>query len=158
MPLGGAPAIRYALSALKGAGEGQMEAIVKARGGTPFAGLDDFARRVSPRDVNKKALETLVAAGAFDTIEADRAKVFAATEAMLALANRTADELLAVVPHATSRADLLELAWRVRQVGLPVRGVVYVRPRRLSARLPSRDAGARRRRSRLRRSPSLVTP
>ncbi|MDX7950752.1 DNA polymerase III subunit alpha [Lichenihabitans sp. Uapishka_5] len=95
VPLGGAPAIRYALSALKGAGEGQMKAIVKARGGTPFAGLDDFARRVSPRDVNKKALETLVAAGAFDTIEADRAKVFAATEAMLALANRTADELLA---------------------------------------------------------------
>ena len=95
VPQDGSAAIRYALSAIKGAGEGQMKAIVKARGGRPFASLEDFARRVSPRDVNKKALETLVNAGAFDEIEPDRAKVFAATETMLALANRTADELLA---------------------------------------------------------------
>ena len=95
VPQDGSAAIRYALSAIKGAGEGQMRAIVKARGGKPFATLEDFARRVSPRDVNKKALETLVNAGAFDEIEPDRAKVFAATETMLALANRTADELLA---------------------------------------------------------------
>ena len=95
VPQDGSSAIRYALSAIKGAGEGQMKAIVKARGGKPFATLEDFARRVSPRDVNKKALETLVNAGAFDEIEPDRAKVFAATETMLALANRTADELLA---------------------------------------------------------------
>ena len=95
VPQDGSAAIRYALSAIKGAGEGQMKAIVKARGGKPFATLEDFARRVSPRDVNKKALEMLVNAGAFDEIEPDRAKVFAATETMLALANRTADELLA---------------------------------------------------------------
>ncbi|MCW6510721.1 DNA polymerase III subunit alpha [Lichenifustis flavocetrariae] len=95
VPRDGPPAMRYALSAIKGAGEGQMRAIVAARGTKPFTSLDDFARRVNPREVNKKALETLVAAGAFDDLEPDRAKAAAAVEPMLALANRTADDMSA---------------------------------------------------------------
>ena len=86
------PAIRYALSAVKGAGEGQMRSIVASRGAKPFASFEDFARRMIPREVNKKALETLVAAGAFDDLQPDRAEAFAAVEPMLALANRTDDE------------------------------------------------------------------
>lgn len=66
-----------------------------------------------------------------------------------------ADAFLAVVPHGTARADLYELLWRVRQVRLPLRGVVYVRPRRLRVRGRQRDP-ALRSRSRLRRSPVLA--
>ena len=80
--------IRYALSAVKGAGEGQVEAIVRARGDRPFAGLGDFAARVNPREVNKKVLESLAAAGAFDELESDRAKVFGGIETLMAVANR----------------------------------------------------------------------
>ena len=81
-------AIRYALSAIKGVGEGQAAAIVAARGDTPFASLGDFARRINPREVNKKALESLAAAGAFDELEPDRARALAAVESILAEANR----------------------------------------------------------------------
>ncbi len=91
----GALSIRYALSAVKGVGEGQAEALVVARGDVSFRSLSDFAKRVSPRDVNKKVLESLAAAGSFDELEPDRAKVFGAIETMLGLANRAQDERLA---------------------------------------------------------------
>jgi len=90
----GALVIRYALSAIKGVGDGQAEALVRARGDKPFRDLSDFANRLNPREVNKKVLEALAAAGAFDELERDRAKVFAAVEPILGLANRTQEESL----------------------------------------------------------------
>ena len=84
--------IRYALSAVKGVGEGQARALVAARGETPFRDLGDVARRLNPREVNKKVLESLAAAGAFDRMEADRARAFASIEPMLAIANHAQDE------------------------------------------------------------------
>ena len=84
--------IRYALSAVKGAGEAQVAAIVAARGERPFVSLGDVASRVSPRDVNKKVLESLAAAGAFEDLEPDRARAFGSIEAVLALSNRLHDE------------------------------------------------------------------
>ena len=84
--------IRYALSAIKGAGEAQVAHLVAARGDKPFRDLGDFARRISPREVNKKVLESLAAAGAFDALEPDRAKAQSAIEPVLALANRTESE------------------------------------------------------------------
>ncbi|HYA80395.1 MAG TPA: DNA polymerase III subunit alpha, partial [Methylocystis sp.] len=89
---GGKLAIRYALSAIKGVGEGQAGSLVAARGREPFAGLGDFARRLNPREVNKKVLETLACCGAFDELEPDRAKVFAGVETVLASANRRSEE------------------------------------------------------------------
>ncbi len=89
---GGALAIRYAMSAVKGVGEGQAQALVAARRATPFADLGDVARRLNPREINKKVLESLAAAGAFDELEPDRARAMAAIEPMLAIANRTQDE------------------------------------------------------------------
>jgi DNA polymerase-3 subunit alpha len=80
--------IHYALAALKGIGRQAVEAIVTARADRPFADLADFARRIDPRAVNKRVLESLAAAGAFDPLERDRARVFAATEQMLAEAQR----------------------------------------------------------------------
>jgi len=84
----GAPTIHYALSAIKGVGEAQAEALVSARGTHAFASLGDMAARLDPRAVNKKALESLAAAGAFDCLEPNRAAAFAAIEPMLAIANR----------------------------------------------------------------------
>ena len=68
--------IVYALAALKGVGAHAVEHLVKVRGDRPFADLADFAHRVDPQIVNKKALECLVQAGAFDGIDPDRAKLF----------------------------------------------------------------------------------
>src|SRR4051794_37682589 len=61
--------IYYALAALKGVGAQAVEAIVTARGDKPFADLADFANRINPRAVNKRVLESLAAAGAFDALE-----------------------------------------------------------------------------------------
>ncbi len=84
--------IFYALGAIKGVGSAQAQAVVEARENVSFTSLSEFARRVDPRQVNKKALECLANAGAFDEIEPDRAVASASVEAMLALANRQADE------------------------------------------------------------------
>jgi len=81
--------IRYALAAVKGVGVQAVEAIVAARGDRPFRDLADFASRLQPRLVNKRTIEALIAAGAFDELEKDRARATAAIEAMIAMANRT---------------------------------------------------------------------
>ena len=83
--------IHYALAALKGVGAQAVEAIVAARGEKPFADLSDFAGRINPRAVNKRVLESLAAAGAFDALEANRARAFAGVESMLSVAQRTHD-------------------------------------------------------------------
>jgi DNA polymerase-3 subunit alpha len=83
--------IYYALGALKGVGAQAVESIVAARGQKPFADLTDFASRINPRAVNKRVLESLASAGAFDAIERDRARAFAAVDAMLAASQRAHD-------------------------------------------------------------------
>jgi len=83
--------IHYALAALRGVGRQAVEGIVAARGERRFADLGDFARRINPRAVNKRVLESLVAAGAFDAMEANRARVFAAVDTILATAQRAHD-------------------------------------------------------------------
>ena len=84
-------AIHYALAALRGVGRQAVESIVTARDENPFADLADFARRINPRAVNKRVLESLTAAGAFDAIEPNRARVFNAGDLIMATAQRTHD-------------------------------------------------------------------
>ncbi len=85
--------VRYALGALKGVGEKAMEALVEERErGGPFTSLEDFAARIDPRILNRRQLESLAASGAFDTINADRAAVFAAAETILAHAASAQDQ------------------------------------------------------------------
>jgi len=84
----GTGAILYALAAVKGVGRQAIEAVVEARGDTPFTSLADFARRINPRMLNKRTLENLIAAGAFDEIEPDRARACAAVDAMMSLAQQ----------------------------------------------------------------------
>ncbi|WP_326524585.1 DNA polymerase III subunit alpha [Sphingomonas sp.] len=83
-------AVRYALGALKGVGERAMEQLVEERvANGPFESLDDLARRVDPRLLNKRQVETLAAAGAFDSIDPNRTGVHAAAEMLLAVAAST---------------------------------------------------------------------
>jgi DNA polymerase III subunit alpha len=86
-PAGGA--IRYALAAIKGMGSQAAEAVVAARGQEPFRNLADFARRVDPRLINRRVLETLICAGALDDICPDRAAAYSMIESALALAQES---------------------------------------------------------------------
>jgi DNA polymerase-3 subunit alpha len=68
--------IRFGLGAIKGCGEGALEAILGAREGTgPFSSLYDFCQRVPLKHLNKKAMETLVKSGAFDGFNRPRAQL-----------------------------------------------------------------------------------
>jgi DNA polymerase-3 subunit alpha len=83
-------AIRYSLAALKNVGRHAVEHICaerEARG--PFRDVSDFARRINPRLLNKRALETLAAAGALDELGLDRATAFANVDRMIAAGNRS---------------------------------------------------------------------
>jgi len=81
--------IYYALAALKGVGQQAVELIVEARKNGLFTSLADFAARVNPRAINKRVIESLAAAGAFDTLDSNRARVFAGAEAILAACQRS---------------------------------------------------------------------
>jgi DNA polymerase-3 subunit alpha len=88
----GALAVRYALGALKGVGEGAMDDIVRERTANgPFRSLDDFVSRIDPRALNRRQMEALAAAGAFDCFGMDRARVHAAAELLMSAATRAAD-------------------------------------------------------------------
>jgi DNA polymerase-3 subunit alpha len=70
--------VRYGLGAIKGTGQGAIEAIVEARSaGGPFKSLFDFCARVDRARINKRAVEALVKAGAFDRLEVNRASLVA---------------------------------------------------------------------------------
>ncbi|MTI45975.1 DNA polymerase III, alpha subunit [Roseibium hamelinense] len=81
--------ILYAMGAIKGVGEQAVEHIVEVRGDRPFKDLGDFARRISPKFLNKRTLENLVAAGAFDELEPNRARVLEGLDRIMGLAQRT---------------------------------------------------------------------
>ncbi len=74
--------ILYALGALKGVGTEAMRGIVAARGQAAFVSLFDLARRVDLKRVGKRSLEMLARAGAFDALDRNRARVFAALDAL----------------------------------------------------------------------------
>jgi len=81
--------IFYAVGAVKGVGQAVAEHIVAARGSRPFTDLADFATRVDPRIINRRTLETLVNAGAFDQLVPKREQAFAAIDAVIGTAQRT---------------------------------------------------------------------
>ena len=76
--------LRYALGAIKGVGESNMNAIVEAREkGGKFKDISDFINRVDAKQLNRKQLEQLIKAGAFDSIEKKRGKLFANIDLIL---------------------------------------------------------------------------
>jgi len=71
--------IIYGLGAIKGVGEGPVDAIVEARkSGGPFLDLFDFCERIDSKKVNKRAIDALIRGGALDTIGPHRAVMLAA--------------------------------------------------------------------------------
>jgi DNA polymerase-3 subunit alpha len=86
-------AVRYGLAGIKGVGEAAMEQIVAERAARgDFEGLEHLFRRMPAGAMNRKQLESLAAAGAFDGIEPNRAKVLANVDTLLMEADRAARE------------------------------------------------------------------
>jgi DNA polymerase-3 subunit alpha len=80
----GMKAIRYALAAIKGVGREAMARLtVEREENGPFKDLFDLAERLDQRVLNKRLVESLVKAGAFDTLSRNRAQTFGAIEALL---------------------------------------------------------------------------
>jgi DNA polymerase-3 subunit alpha len=89
----GTYAIRYALAAVKNVGGSAMDALVELREADgPFKSLSDFADRADPTQVNKRLLENLVRAGAFDQLHKNRAELFESLETVIRYVNLAATE------------------------------------------------------------------
>ncbi len=85
--------IRFALGAIRNVGFVAMEHIVEERTANgPFRDLYDFAERVDPRQVNKRTFENLAKAGAFDSLDPDRARVMASAETLISMAQHAAEQ------------------------------------------------------------------
>ena len=81
--------ISYGLGAIKGTGAAAIEAIVAARdAGAAFTDLFDFCRRIDKRMVNRRAVEALIRAGAFDSIDPRRSALLASAGVALDWAER----------------------------------------------------------------------
>jgi DNA polymerase III subunit alpha len=79
--------IRFGMAAIKNVGTGAVEEILRARQEGEFVSLEDFLARVSNRIVNRKAMESLIKAGALDRF-ADRTVLLHNLDMILAFANR----------------------------------------------------------------------
>ena len=92
-------AVLYALGAVRNVGFAAMQHLVDVRReGGPFRDLFDFVERVDPRQVNKRALENLARAGAFDSLHPNRAQIVAAADLLIAhgqaeASDRNSDQL-----------------------------------------------------------------
>ncbi|TDH63896.1 DNA polymerase III subunit alpha [Dankookia rubra] len=110
----GKPAIRFALAAVKRVGAAAMQDLVRARDAKgPFASVAEFAHRVDPKLLNKMQIENLAKAGAFDSLEKNRAKLVAGAEVILRRAQAAAEERasaqIALFGGADSRPEPLRL-------------------------------------------------
>jgi DNA polymerase-3 subunit alpha len=86
-------AVRYALAGIRNVGEKAMEQVVEERHrGGEFASLEDLFRRMPPGAMNRRGLEGLAAAGAFDGLEPNRAKVLANADLLLSVAETAVRE------------------------------------------------------------------
>lgn len=74
-------ALRFGLGAVRNVGDAAVRAILEARkAGGPFRSYWDFCRRLDPRVMNRRVLESLVKAGTFDSLGHERAALLAAVE------------------------------------------------------------------------------
>lgn len=80
--------IHYSLCAVKGVGRQVAEHLEEVRGDTPFADLADFANRVNPRTINRRTLDALVNAGAFDQLVPHREQASEVVETILGTSQR----------------------------------------------------------------------
>ncbi|MFO1243955.1 MAG: DNA polymerase III subunit alpha [Ramlibacter sp.] len=116
--------IRYGLGAVKGTGQQAIDAIVAAREvGGPFRSLFDFCARVDRTRLNKRTVEALIKAGAFDSLQLNRASLMASVEqafifANAAAANAAQVDIFGDSEHGSSsqEPDLVEATpWGVKE-------------------------------------------
>ncbi len=85
-PNGGDEVIRFGLSQIKNVGAGGIEGLIAEREENgPFKTIEDFARRINPRDLNRRVIESLARAGALDGL-GDRGTIYHGTDRILRLA------------------------------------------------------------------------
>ncbi|MFM2308709.1 MAG: hypothetical protein RLY87_829 [Chloroflexota bacterium] len=75
--------IRFGLAAIKNVGEGPVEALVTARADQPFTSLEDFCDRVDAKLINKRVIESLIKAGAFDALPGTRRQKLAVLDQVI---------------------------------------------------------------------------
>ncbi len=105
--------ILYSLAAIKGVGRQAVEHLVEVRGRQPFADLADFGQRINPKLINKRTLESLVAAGALDELHPERASVHAGIDRILGHAARLQDSA------SSGQTDMFGAALAAAPVLLP---------------------------------------
>ncbi len=84
-------AVRFGLSAIKNVGEQVIDAITRARNSTPFTTMSNFIERVDAKYLNKRLLENLIGAGAFDCLEPNRRALFEAIEHISYIASKKSE-------------------------------------------------------------------
>ncbi len=101
--------MRYGLGAVKGTGQGAVEEIIRIRNeGGPFSSLFDFCRRVDRHTVNRRCIEALIRAGAFDTIEENRAALLATVGNAIEAAEQAERSANQVSLFADNANDIVE--------------------------------------------------
>lgn len=86
-------AVRYALAALKGVGEAAMESVIRERQENgDYKDIADFLNRIDPKTMNKRQMEGLICAGAFDSFESNRSLLHGNMELLLRHAHSLAEE------------------------------------------------------------------
>ncbi|MGA8474985.1 MAG: DNA polymerase III subunit alpha [Candidatus Cybelea sp.] len=115
-------AIRFGLAAVKGVGEAAVRAIIETREkGGRFGDLFDLAKRVDPKQVNRRVFEALIKCGALDGVPGNRAQKLAALDTALELAARTTRdaELGQVSLFAETQAQGPTLAPKLPNIAAP---------------------------------------
>jgi DNA polymerase-3 subunit alpha len=125
--------IRYGMGAVKGVGEAAVEVLIQERKNGPFTTIFDFMRRINLRTVNKKVMESLAFAGAFDEIpplQGQRRRprgVFCALRQVRVL-HRTPAEIRRRAPGRQNHVDQFAVRRPVRQRQHPRTAVPKVAP------------------------------
>ncbi|MDB5162878.1 MAG: dnaE [Candidatus Saccharibacteria bacterium] len=113
--------IRFGMAAVKGVGTAVVEEILRARNDAKFDSIEDFARRVSTSRVNKKAWESLIKTGAFDTL-ADRSDLLFNLETIQGFASKIQKEALSGQTDLFGgMADMASVQPKVALIAAPVR-------------------------------------
>jgi DNA polymerase-3 subunit alpha len=114
--------IRYGLGAVRGTGESAIDAVLEARKQGAFTDLFDFCRRVDKRIVNRRVVEALVRAGAFDCVDAHRSRLLASVGRALEAAEQaeraaSQNSLFgeAEAPRGGDRAYIDAAPWDLKQ-------------------------------------------
>jgi DNA polymerase III alpha subunit len=111
-------AIRFGLGAIKAVGFNMMEkAADERKENGKFTSIYDFAERLNPRSINKKSIEALAKAGAFDEIHENRCQIAESYEILTAYSNQKSEEknsnqmsLFGGIPEANIKPDLKKVS------------------------------------------------